>query len=220
MKQPARAVVSAAVLGGVVLLFATRSPAQGHEAVVFSSGHSGNADERALGRAMSEQYMASSMPWRGARVNEYVNRVGQNLARASDTRNVFTFRVVYSPEVNARVFPGGYVIVNTGVISMAGSEAELAAVLAHEIAHVNARHGQRQRRRRQLMELLVVSPLAVGLGPLAMGASYGNALLAPLAEARFSRGFEREADALAARYLADAGYNPEGVARLLERLAV
>lgn len=222
MRIPTRVCMWIALCGGVFLFLTTALWGQDHDGAIFRAGgetQSRNASQRTVRRAMAEQYLAASMPWSGARVNEYVNRLGQNLARASGSPELFSFRVVYSPLMNARAFPGGYVFVNSGVIGMAESEAELAAVLAHEIAHVNARHWQRQKRRRQLTELLVVSPLAFGLGPIAMGASYGNALLTPVAEARFSRGFEQEADALAAVYLARAGYDPEAASHLLDLLA-
>jgi predicted Zn-dependent protease len=166
---------------------------------------------------MAELCLSGVTPWGGERVNEYVNRIGQNLARASDSDNVFTFRVLYSPELNARSFPGGYVLVNTGVISVAESEAELAAVLAHEIAHVNARHWQRFNRRRVFYGLLTFVPMMLGIGPAAMAIGYGSAEVAPLAEARFSRSFEREADRLTMNYLALAGYDPEAFTQLLEK---
>ena len=173
--------------------------------------------EKTLGHAMAEIYLSGATRWIGERVNEYVNRVGQNLARASDSDYVFTFRVLYSPELNARSFPGGYVLVNTGVISVAQSEAELAVILAHEIAHVNARHWQRFNGRRVIYGLLTFVPMMLGIGPAAMAMGYGSVEAAPLVEARFSRSFESEADRLALDYLGRAGYDPEAFDELLEK---
>lgn len=133
--------------------------------------------------------MAGSIPWGGARVNEYISRLGGNLARASGTAQALKFQVLYSPEVNAWALPGGTILVNSGVITAAEDEAELAAVLAHEIAHVNAGHARRR---------------AIGLvaGP----------------GARLKDRVEREADRLAAEYLSRSGYDPEAAQRMLDRL--
>jgi len=175
------------------------------------------AAERRWGQAMFEEYLARSTPWAGVRVNEYVNRLGQNLARASNSPYVFTLRVVDSPEPNAQAFPGGFVVVNSGVITLAESEAEFVSVLAHEVAHLNARHWHRQRSRLGVFTLLTMVPLMVGTGPLAWFVFYGSAAASPLAEAKFSRSFEIEADGLAMGYLARAGYDPEATVSLLEK---
>jgi hypothetical protein len=82
-------------------------------------------------------------------VNEYVNRIGQNLVRNSDAQVPFTIKVIDSDEVNAFALPGGFFYVNSGLILAADEEAELAGVMAHEISHVAARHGMRQMTRAQ-----------------------------------------------------------------------
>ena len=87
---------------------------------------------------MVQQALAAGMPWGDKSLNEYVNRLGQNLARSSGSQQVFAFYVLYNPEVNAQSFPGGYIVINSGAISLAESEAELASVLSHEIAHENS----------------------------------------------------------------------------------
>jgi len=176
-----------------------------------------SARERALGLAMFSQYLRSSVPWAGERVNEYVNRLGQNLARASQSDNVFVFRVIYSPEMNAEAFPGGFVVVHSGALSLVESESELAAVLAHEIAHVNAQHWRRYRRRQSLYNLLALASLFTGNVPLALAVGFGSDAASPVAESGFSRSFEREADRLALVYLMRAGYDPEAMATLLQR---
>src|SRR6185437_7513027 len=90
------------------------------------------------GQTMVQQVFAQGMPWRDPALNEYVNRLGQNLARSSGSPREFSFYVLYSPQVNAQSFPGGHIVINSGVISLAESEGELASVLAHEIAHENS----------------------------------------------------------------------------------
>jgi len=177
------------------------------------------AEEREKGRAMFIQYLAGSAVWSGDRVNEFVNRLGQNLARATDSPTIFTFRVIQSPEPGAQAFPGGFVAVNSGIIALAESEAELAAVLSHEIAHVNARHGQRHRNRLGVFSLLAMVPLMVGTGPVGLVAFLGAAAAAPLVDAKFSRSFEQEADERSVYYLTRADYDPNAAVTLLERFA-
>jgi predicted Zn-dependent protease len=173
---------------------------------------------RIVGHAMMEQFLAASMPWNDPVLNEFVNRVGQNLARASGGRQVFEFRVVYSPEVNARSFPGGYVVVNTGVISLAEDEAELAAVLAHEIAHINSCHTQRHSRLTTALSAASVLTLTLVPGPVGAALGYSSMAVTPLAASYANRSTERVADRLAVHYLALAGYDPTAEARLLQRL--
>src|SRR5579862_5909697 len=90
------------------------------------------------GQAMVQEVFSRGMRWSDNSLNEYVNRLGQNLARSSGSQQVFSFYVLYNPKVNAQSFPGGYVVINSGVISLAANEAELASVLSHEIAHENS----------------------------------------------------------------------------------
>lgn len=175
--------------------------------------------ERVVGRAMLKQYLAGAMPWRDPVLNEFVNRVGQNIVRASESRQVFEFQVVYSPEVNARSFPGGYVVVNSGVISLAEDEAELAAVLAHEIAHINSCHTRGRSRLSTVLSAASVLTLSLVSGPVGVALGYGSMAASPFASSYASRSSERVADRLAVRYLARAGYDPMAEARLLQRLA-
>ncbi len=100
--------------------------------------------EMALGKQLAEEVERQSRVVDDPVVSEYVNRLGQNLVRNSDAKVPFTIKVLDSDEVNAFALPGGYLFVNTGLIERTESEAQLAGVLAHEIAHVAARHGTRQ----------------------------------------------------------------------------
>ncbi len=152
-------------------------------------------------------------------IAEYVNRVGQNLARHSDTRIPFQFKVIVSPEINAFALPGGFCYVHTGLILEAETEAEMAGVLAHEIAHVAARHGTRQATRGQIANLATI-PLIIftgGWGGYAISQAAGVAL--PIAFMQFSRAFEREADYLGLQYLYAAGYDPTAFVDFFEKLA-
>src|ERR1700731_2461767 len=101
-------------------------------------------------------------------IAEYVNRIGQNLVRNSDAKVPFTIKVIDSEEVNAFALPGGFFFVNSGLILKADNEAELAGVMAHEIAHVAARHGTRQATRGEIAQLSMI-PLMIMTGGIWAG---------------------------------------------------
>jgi predicted Zn-dependent protease len=170
------------------------------------------------GSAMVEQELSRSMPWGDKSLNEYVNRLGQNLARSSGSQQVFTFYVVYNPKVNAQSFPGGYIVVNSGVISLAESEAELASVLSHEIAHESSCDWRTAPRKGNLLELIFVVPTMVLGGPAGIAIAAGSGWAVTVARARSSRSEEQRADRLAAQYLVRAGYDPHAAAQFFERL--
>ncbi len=176
------------------------------------------AEARLLGRTMVQQALSAGMPWADNALNEYVNRLGQNLARSSGSQEVFTFYVLYNPKVNAQAYPGGFVVVNSGVISIAGSEGELASVLSHEIGHINACHWQSTARRINLLELLPLIPAVALWGPVGVILLSGSGLAMPVTQARFNRSAESQADRLAVSYLQRAGYNPKAAVKMLERL--
>src|SRR5207247_984498 len=95
-------------------------------------------------------------------INEYVNRVGQNLVRNSDAKVPFTIKVVESDEINAFALPGGFFYVNSGLILAADDEAELAGVMAHEIAHVAARHGTENESKGQIVQFATIPLIFMG----------------------------------------------------------
>lgn len=150
-------------------------------------------------------------------IAEYVNRVGQNLVRNSDARVPFTIKVIDSDEVNAFALPGGYFYVNTGLIELAQDEAELAGVMAHEIAHVAARHGTRNVTRARLMQYASI-PLAFIGGWAGYGVQQAASFALPMTLLKFSRQFEKDADFLGVQYLYKTGYDPASMVQFFERL--
>ena len=126
---------------------------------------------------------------------EFVNRLAQNLARSSDIRVPVTAKLIDSSEVNAFALPGGFLFVNSGLVLKADTEAELASAMAHEIAHVAARHGTRQASRGQVINLASLPLIFLGGWP-GFAVRQGAGLAIPMAFLKFSRGFESEADLL------------------------
>src|SRR5438034_8503201 len=109
--------------------------------------------EISLGKSLAQEVERSSKMIDDPVVTEYVNRVGQNLVRNSDARVPFTIKVIDSDEVNAFALPGGFFYVNSGLVLRAQEESELAGGMAHEIAHVAARHGTKNATKGELMQL-------------------------------------------------------------------
>jgi len=150
-------------------------------------------------------------------VSEYVNRVGQNLALHSDAKIPFTIKVLDSDDVNAFALPGGFLYVNKGAILAADSEAELAGVMAHEIAHVAARHGVEQASKATLANYAMI-PLIFMTGGLGYIAYQAAQIGVPLTFLKFSRNVETEADKLGAQYLWASGYDPNNFLSFFEKL--
>src|SRR5664279_3265498 len=118
--------------------------------------------EIALGKQLAQEVERQAKIVEDPIIAEYVNRVGQNLVRNSDAKVPFTIKVVDSEEVNAFALPGGFFFVNSGLLLKADNEAELAGVMAHEIAHVAARHGTRQATRGQLLNYATIPLIFLG----------------------------------------------------------
>src|ERR1700687_2600859 len=175
--------------------------------------------EIALGKGLAQEVERSSKLIDDPTVVEYVNKVGQNLVRNSDARVPFTIKVIDSDVVNAFALPGGFFYVNSGLILRANEESELAGVMAHEIAHVNARHGSRGESRAQLAQLAMIPLILLGPGGWAGYGIYQAANLAiPISFLKFSRDFEREADYYGLQYMYKAGYDPNSYVTFFERV--
>jgi len=174
--------------------------------------------EIALGRQLAQEVERQAKIVDDPLISEYVNRVGQNLVRNSDAKVPFTFKVIEGPELNAFALPGGYVFVYTGLIRVADEEDEFAGALAHEIAHVAARHMTRQMTKGQLANLGTI-PLRVLLGGWAgYAARQGAGVAIPMTFLSFGRRDEAEADYLGMQYLYAAGYDPNGAISIFEKL--
>jgi len=150
-------------------------------------------------------------------ISEYVNRVGQNLVRNSDVKVPVTIKVLDAEDVNAMALPGGFFFVNSGLILKAENEAELAGVMAHEIAHIAARHGTRQATRGQLVNLASIPLIFMG-GWTGYGIRQAASVLIPVTFLKFSRGFESEADVLGLQYMYKAGYDPTSFVDFFEKI--
>src|SRR5688572_4667182 len=149
--------------------------------------------EIALGKQVAQEIERQARVVDDPVVAEYVNRVGQNLVRNSDVKVPVTIKVLDAEEVNAMALPGGFFFVNAGLILKAETEAELAGVMAHEIAHIAARHGTRQATRGQVINLASIPLIFMG-GWTGYGIRQATSVLVPIGFLKFSRAFETEAD--------------------------
>jgi predicted Zn-dependent protease len=152
-------------------------------------------------------------------VTEYVNRIGQNLVKNSDCKVPFTIRVIDSDEINAMALPGGFFYVNSGLILNADEEAELAGVMAHEIAHVCAHHAVREQTRMNYAQLGTI-PLIMMTGYSWTGYGIYEAaqFAVPITFLKFSRDFEGQADYLGVQYMYRAGYDPQAFISFFEKI--
>ncbi len=173
--------------------------------------------EVALGRQLSQEVEQQARLVTDPVVTEYINRIGQNLVRNSDARVPFTIKVLDNDEVNAFALPGGFFYVDSGLILAADNEAELAGVMAHEIAHVAARHATKNMTRAQIWNMASVPLIFIG-GPVAYAISEVASLAVPLGFLKFSRDAEREADLLGLEYDYASGYDPEAFVEFFEKL--
>jgi predicted Zn-dependent protease len=173
--------------------------------------------EIAMGRQLAAEIERQVKLLDDPTINEYVNRVGQNIVRNSDAKVPFTIKVIESEEINAMALPGGFFYVNTGLILAADDEAELAGVMAHEIAHVTARHGSENAAKGQIVNLATLPLIFLG-GAAGFGIRQAAGVLIPMQFLKFSRGAEEEADYLGVQYLYKTGYDPGASVTFFEKL--
>ena len=173
--------------------------------------------EMALGRDLSREVEATSKLVTDPVVTEYVNRIGQNLVRNSDARVPFTIKVLDNEEVNAFALPGGFFYVDSGLIMAADNESELAAVMAHEIAHVAARHATKNMTRSEIWNMASIPLMFIG-GPAGYAIAEIASIAVPMSFLKFSRDAEREADLLGLEYDYAAGYDPQAFVQFFEKL--
>jgi len=175
--------------------------------------------EIAIGKQLSQEVEKSAKFIDDPVVTEYVNRVGQNLVRNSDARVPFTIKVIDSDQVNAFALPGGFFYVNSGLILHADEESELAGVMAHEIAHVCARHGTKQQTKGDIIQLASIPAMIFIPYSWAGYALYqGINLAIPMTFLKFSRDDEKEADYLGLQYMYKAGYDPNSFVSFFEKV--
>jgi len=186
----------------------------GHGLDMYSMEH-----EIALGKQLAQEVDRVSKFITDPVVTEYVNRVGQNLVRNSDAQVPFTIKVIDSDVVNAFALPGGFFYVNSGVVLRADEESEMAGVMAHEIAHVCARHGTRNATKANIMQMATIPLILLGPGGWAgYGLYEGLNFLIPVTYLKFNRDAEREADYLGLQYMYKAGYDPNSFVTFFEKV--
>jgi beta-barrel assembly-enhancing protease len=155
---------------------------------------------------------------RNEKVAQYLGSIGRKLAMQPSSRDSeLRFKVLETDEVNAMSLPNGVIYVNSGLISMTENEAELAGVLAHEIAHISARHASRAASRRELWGFAAFG-VAIATGGIGSALQPAFGLVDGGFSMKFSRDSEREADLLALTYLDAAGYDPKAYVSFLRRL--
>jgi predicted Zn-dependent protease len=182
-----------------------------------------------LGRAVAAQVVLEMHQSRDAVLNAYVNKIGQTIVQASDrpeTYGGYHFAVLENPAINAFACPGGFIFVTTGVLKAARNEDEVAAVIAHEVAHVANKHSLKAMKKAAWtgVALATVQDVAATYGNdvvQQINASFGNAVLDVtnmVLKSGFSRGDEKQADEKGMGYMTAAGYNPQAMIDFFEHM--
>lgn len=208
-------ITSLIVVTALALSGCASNPVSGQQDFVMMS----EPQEIALGRASDVEVRKQYKVYPSPALQSYVNRVGQKVAQHSHRPNIhYTFTVLDSPEINAFALPGGYVYITRGILAYLNSEAEMAAVLGHEVGHVTARHGVRQQSAAQAANIgisiasIFVPELNTQIGQ-DLSNLFGGALLSG-----YGRDHELEADRLGAQYLARTDYDPQAMIRVVRVL--
>ncbi|UXY52601.1 M48 family metalloprotease [Pseudomonas tohonis] len=188
------------------------NPATGERNFVMMS----ERQELDLGSRYNQQIQKEFPRYADDRLQAYVQRVGERVARHSHRANLnYIFTVVDSPDINAFALPGGYIYIHRGLMAYLNSEAELAAVLAHEVGHVTARHSVQQQSQSQAWNILGQA-VAIGTGVSAAG-DLTNVLGGAMVRG-YGRDMELQADGLGAQYLARSGYDPQAMIEVVKVL--
>ncbi|RME31973.1 MAG: peptidase M48 [Candidatus Zixiibacteriota bacterium] len=210
-----RRFLSLTVLLGIVLGLvscATTGPGGRHSLIIIPT-----SQEVAIGSGMAEQLAESEKFLDDSLWQQYINEVGQRIVKVCDRRDItYHFAVIESDQVNAFAAPGGWIYIYTGLLSRMDNEAEMAAVLSHEVSHVVARHGVK--RLQKALGFALAYQLVFGDNPSkATQAAVGTGM--GLLFAGYSRDAEREADRFGFEYMTRVGYDPHGAVTMFEKLA-
>ena len=231
--HPKRIVCPGRHLLGVLLGFALCLPAAAQDDIRLPDlGSSADAlisdqDAQSYGAAMVRQMRALNLVVEDPQLEDYINDLGHRLSSSSDKpKQHYSFFIVKDPQINAFAAPGGYIAVNSGLITITQSQAELASVIAHEIGHITQNHLQRafeaSKKDAPLMALVLLGAIAAGAGSSGDAASAillgGQGALAQK-QINFTRKDETEADRVGIQTLAKAGFNPEAMAEFFGRMA-
>ncbi len=193
------------------------NPATGQPNLVLMSENR----EIEIGREEHEKVLASMPVYEDEELLAYITEIGNRLVQASDRPDLeFTFTLIDSPEINAFALPGGFVYVNRGLITYTNSEAELAAVIGHEIGHITARHAVQQQARTGLANAAstvggIVTAVATGSGYIGSQVSQVASIWAQAGLSGYGREAELEADRVGAEYLYRAGYDPSAMIEVI-----
>lgn len=201
-------------LSALMLLIscATTGPGGKKDFIIISDSQEVGLGQQFDAQVKSEAKVLADQQWQ-----DYFNEMGQRIVNVCDRKNIeYHFTVIESDDINAFATPGGYVYIYTGLLKLMDTEAELAAVTAHEISHIVARHSVK--RLQQLLGVSVLLELVTGDSDsktleTAIGAGLSIAL------AGYSRSNERESDRYGIHYMALAGYNPQGAVDMFEKLS-
>jgi beta-barrel assembly-enhancing protease len=226
VKKDEKAKPQAPATAGPKALSVNEDPAQIGKRKINSGsdklfGWLGGSQEKevSLGRQLALEVEQQSKLIEDPLITEYVNRVGQNVVLHSDAKIPFTIKVIDSDEVNAFALPGGFFFVNKGLLLAADNEAELAGVMAHEIAHVAARHAMENQGKMQAIQYGLLGTIIFGGGIASAIAQNAGGFAQLMSFLQFSRGAESEADRLGVQYLYASGYDPTAMSTMFEKLS-
>jgi predicted Zn-dependent protease len=215
---------AALLLAAAFLLSPLAATAQTH--IVPPKNKYSIEDDIKLGRQAEQEVYRQMQVLRDPSVEEYVNSVGQRLARAIPPEYQhpefrYTFQVINARDINAFSLPGGPMFLNSGMIEAADNEGEMAGVMAHEMSHVALRHVTAQATATEKYQIgsaigQIAGAILGGVGGAVLGA--GSQIGGGLVLTKFSRGYEKQADLLGAQIMARAGYDPRDLAKMFQKI--